>query len=82
MVSLGNGKFIVIEQGAGTDGKVFNRLMLGTDSKRCYRYRGAGLRTLEKSSMSGVAVNAANYANVVTLKKTVLFDLQCSLLDG
>ena len=28
VVSLGNGKFIVIEQGAGTDGKVFNRLML------------------------------------------------------
>ena len=28
MVALGNGKFIVIEQGTGPDGKVFNHLML------------------------------------------------------
>jgi hypothetical protein len=28
MVALGNGKFIVIEQGAAPGGKVFNKLML------------------------------------------------------
>lgn len=74
LVALGGGKFIVIEQGAGVDGKVFNRLMLvqipadATDI-------AAINSDLEKSSMTGAAVNAANYANVVTLKKTLLFDL-------
>jgi len=77
VVSLGNGKFIVIEQGAGTDGKVFNRLMLVQIPSDATDIAALGT-DLEKSSMSGVAVNAANYANVVTLKKTVLFDLNAA----
>ncbi|WP_422996353.1 esterase-like activity of phytase family protein [Undibacterium sp. Di24W] len=74
LVSLGNGKFIVIEQGAGVDGKVFNRLMLVQIPTNATDIATIGT-DLEKSSMTGAAVNAANYANVVTLKKTLLFDL-------
>jgi hypothetical protein len=74
LVSLGGGKFVVIEQGAGTDGKVFNRLMLVQIPANASDIATIG-SDLEKSSMSGVAVNAANYADVVTLKKTLLFDL-------
>lgn len=74
VVSLGNGKFIVIEQGAGVDGKVFNRLML-VQVPSDVTDIAALSSDLEKSSMSGVAVNAANYANVVTLKKILLLDL-------
>lgn len=77
VVSLGNGKFIVIEQGAGTDGKAFNRLML-VQVPNDVTDIAALNSDLEKSSMSGVAVNAANYANVVTLKKTLLFDLNAA----
>lgn len=74
LVSLGNGKFIVIEQGAGVDGKVFNRLMLVQIPSNATDIAAIGT-DLEKSSMTGAAVNAVNYANVVTLKKTLLFDL-------
>lgn len=74
LVSLGGGKFIVIEQGAGSDGKVFNRLML-VQIPATVTDIAALSSDLEKSSMTGAAVNAANYANVVTLKKTLLFDL-------
>lgn len=77
VVSLGNGKFIVIEQGAGVDGKVFNRLMLVQIPVDATDIAALGT-DLEKSSMSGVAVNAANYANVIPLKKTVLFDLNAA----
>lgn len=77
VVSLGNGKFIVIEQGAGVDGKVFNRLML-VQIPADVTDIAALSSDLEKSSMSGAAVNAANYANVVTLKKTQLFDLNAA----
>lgn len=74
LVSLGGGKFVVIEQGAGIDGKVFNRLMLVQIPADVTDIAALG-SDMEKSSMSGVAVNAANYASVVTLKKTLLFDL-------
>lgn len=74
LVSLGGGKFIVIEQGAGPDGKVFNHLMLVQIPAAVTDIAALG-SDLEKSSMSGVAQNAANYANVITLKKTLLFDL-------
>lgn len=77
LVSLGNGKFIVIEQGAGVDGKVFNRLMLVQIPSNATNIAALGT-DLEKSSMTGAAVNAANYANVVTLKKTLLFDLNAA----
>lgn len=74
LVSLGGGKFIVIEQGAGTDGKVFNRLMLVQIPSNATDIAAMGT-DLEKSSMTGATVNGVNFANVVTLKKTLLFDL-------
>ncbi|MBR7794353.1 esterase-like activity of phytase family protein [Undibacterium sp. FT147W] len=74
LVALGGGKFIVIEQGAGVDGKIFNRLMLVQITTDATDIAAMGT-DLEKSSMTGAAVNGVNYANVVTLKKTVLFDL-------
>lgn len=77
LVSLGGGKFIVIEQGAGVDGKVFNHLMLVQIPANATDIAAMN-SDLEKSSMSGAAVNAVNYANVVTLKKTRLLDLNAA----
>lgn len=74
MVSLGNGKFIVVEQGTGTDGKVFNKLMLVQVPSNATDIANMGT-DLEKSSMTGAAVNGSNYAEIVLLKKTQLFDL-------
>jgi hypothetical protein len=78
VVALGNGKFIVIEQGAAPSGKVFNKLMLveianATDINAAAF--NAATSDLEKSSMGGVAVNGADWSKVVALKKTVLLDL-------
>ncbi|MYM85331.1 esterase-like activity of phytase family protein [Duganella sp. FT50W] len=78
VVALGNGKFIVIEQGAAPNGKVFNKLMLieiaaATDiSASAFN---ATTSDLEKSSMAGAAVNGADWKAVTTLKKTLLLDL-------
>ena len=77
LISLGNGKFVVIEQGAGTDGKVFNRLMLLQIPANVTDIATLGT-DLEKSSMTGTVVNAANYTNVVVLKKTLLLDLNAA----
>jgi hypothetical protein len=78
MVALGNGKFIVIEQGALPSGKVFNKLML-VEIGGATDIAGAAFNVktsdLEKSSMGGVAVNGADWKNVVALKKTLLLDL-------
>lgn len=74
MVSLGNGKFIVIEQGTGPDGKTFNKLMLVQVPSNATNIANMGT-DLEKSSMTGAAVNGVNYADVVLLKKTQLLDL-------
>ncbi len=78
MVALGNGKFIVIEQGAAPSGKVFNKLML-VEIGDATDISGAAFNSatsdLEKSSMGGAAVNGADWSKVVTLKKTVLLDL-------
>lgn len=78
VVALGNGKFIVIEQGAGTDGKVFNNLVLveiGNATDIGTAAFNPATSDLEKSSMGAVAVNGADWASVVPLKKTVLFNL-------
>jgi hypothetical protein len=78
LVALGNGKFIVIEQGAAPSGKVFNKLML-VEIANATDIAGTSFNVktsdLEKSSMSGAAVNGADWKNVVTLKKTLLLDL-------
>jgi len=78
MVALGNGKFIVIEQGAAPTGKVFNKLMLAEIGNATDINAAAfnpATSDLEKSSMGAVAVNGADWSKVVTLKKTLLLDL-------
>jgi hypothetical protein len=78
VVALGNGKFIVIEQGADPAGKVFNKLMLvetGGATDIAAAPFNADTSDLEKSSMSGAAVNGADWSKVVPLKKTQLLDL-------
>ena len=78
MVALGNGKFIVIEQGAAPNGKVFNKLMLveiGNATDINAAAFNSATSDLEKSSMGGVAVNGADWSKVVPLKKTLLLDL-------
>ncbi|MFS2006063.1 esterase-like activity of phytase family protein [Duganella sp. CT11-25] len=78
VVALGNGKFIVIEQGAAPGGKVFNKLMLveiGTATDIAGAAYNVTTSDLEKSSMGGVAVNGADWKSVTTLKKTLLLDL-------
>lgn len=72
LVALGDGKFVVIEQGEGFDGKIFNKLMLvetGAASDI------PDTSDLEKSSMSGEAVHGVSWAAVVPLKKTFLLNL-------
>jgi hypothetical protein len=79
MVSIGDGKFIVIEQGEGADGEVFNKLMLvdiaGASDIAAAAFNPA-TSDLEKSSMAGAVVNGADWSTVVPLKKTVLLDLK------
>lgn len=78
VVALGNGRFIVIEQGADPAGKVFNKLMLveiGVATDIAVTAFNADTSDLEKSSMSGAAVNGADWSKVVPLKKTPLLDL-------
>lgn len=78
MVALGNGKFIVIEQGAAPNGKVFNKLMLvelaGATDINGVAFNPA-TSDLEKSSMGAAVVNGADWSKVVALKKTQLLDL-------
>jgi hypothetical protein len=80
MVSLGNGKFIVIEQGASsaTGNPVFNRLMLveiGNATDISLAAYNPETSDLEKSSMAGAAVSSADFSGVIMLKKTLLLDL-------
>ncbi len=80
MVSLGNGKFIVIEQGASsaTGNPVFNRLMLveiGSATDIAQAGFNPETSDLEKSSMAGAKVSGADYAAVTSIKKTLLLDL-------
>ncbi len=78
VVSLGNGKFIAIEQGArASDAKVFNHLVLIELPANATDIAALG-SDLEKSSLTGTAVNGVDYAAVVPLKKTRLFDLNAA----
>ncbi len=78
VVSIGNGKFIVIEQGKSAEGEVINKLMLidlaGASDISVAAFSPA-TSDLEKSSMADAPVNGADWAAVVPLKKTVLLDL-------
>jgi hypothetical protein len=81
VVSLGNGRFIVIEQGAAPSGKVRNLLMLvelGSATNIAGSVYNPATSDLEKSSMAGVAVNGADYTGVVAMKKTLLLDLNAA----
>ena len=78
MVALGDGKFIVIEQGEGPNGTMFNKLMLveiGAATDIAAAHYNPGTADLEKSSMSGVSEGGASWAGVVPLTKTMLLDL-------
>lgn len=77
LVALGNNKFIVVEQGAGPDGKVFNRLMLVQIPANATDIAAIS-SDLEKSSMTGTAINGVNFADIVMLKKTLLLDLNAT----
>lgn len=75
VVSLGNGKFIVIEQGARkSDGKVQNWLMLVELPANATDITSLDSE-LEKNSMNPSVTSAIAWSNVVTLRKTKLFDL-------
>lgn len=83
MVSLGNGKFIVIEQGASsaTGNPVANRLMLveiGNATDISQATFNPETSDLEKSSMAGAAVNSADFSGVTMIKKTLLLDLNAA----
>lgn len=81
VVALGNGKFIVIEQGAGASGQVVNKLMLvevGNATDIAAAAYNPATSDLEKSSMGALAVNGADWSSVVPLKKTLLFDLNAA----
>ena len=75
MVSLGGGRFIVIEQGARkSDAKVFNKLML-VEIPASATDIAALDHNLEISSITQAASGTANWSTVVPMKKTELLDL-------
>lgn len=77
LVSLGGGKFIVIEQGADGAGAVRNFLMLVEVPSNATDIASIGIE-LEKNSIDGSTAAATSWANVVKLKKTVLLDLNAA----
>ncbi len=78
VVALGGGKFVVIEQGEGADGKMFNKLML-VETAAATDIGAAGFNPdsadLERSSMCEAPVNGASWSQVAPLKKTLLLNL-------
>lgn len=69
LVALGDGKFVVIEQGEGADGYMFNKLML-VEIAQASDIASCGPE-LEKSSISG----GAQWAGIKPMAKRVLLDL-------
>lgn len=75
VVSLGNGRFIVIEQGARkSDAKVVNKLMLVELPANATDIAAQG-HELEISSITQAPSGTADYSKVVTMRKTELLDL-------
>lgn len=78
VVAIGGGKFIVIEQGEGADGNMFNKLML-INTAAATNIGAAAFNPdsadLERSSMLGAAVNGADWSGVTPLEKTQLLSL-------
>jgi len=78
VVSLGQGKFVVIEQGARkSDGKVVNKLMLVEIPANATDIVALG-HDLEISSITQAVSNGADWSTVATLRKTELFDLNAA----
>ncbi len=77
LVSLGNGKFIVIEQGADATGAVRNFLMLVEVPATATDIATLGIE-LEKNSIDGSTAVATRWTDVVKLRKTVLLDLNAA----
>lgn len=77
LVSLGEGRFIVIEQGADAAGRVRNFLMLVQIPANATDITAQGSE-LEKNSIDGTTTTATPWKQVVTLKKTVLLDLNAA----
>ncbi|MES2017424.1 MAG: esterase-like activity of phytase family protein [Pseudomonadota bacterium] len=78
LVALGDGKFVVIEQGEGADGHMVNKLMLvdvGGATDISDAACNPDTSDLEKSSMSGKSVHGALWADVIPLTKTELLNL-------
>lgn len=74
MVALSNGKFLVIEQGTDGAGAVRNFLMLVEIPSNATNIVGDGIE-LEKNSIDGSTSTTHPWSSVITLKKTVLLDL-------
>ena len=78
IAAIGEGRFIVIEQGESASGGRFNKLML-VDTRLATNIADEVFQPissdLEKSSMAGRAVNGARWADVIALVKTELLDL-------
>ena len=78
MAALGGGKFVVIEQGEGAGGAMFNKLMLVQTGAATDIGAGAfnpDSADLERSSMGGAPVNGADWSAVTPLRKTELLSL-------
>jgi hypothetical protein len=73
VAALGKGKFVVIEQGEGASGAIFNHLML-IDTADASDISACGSE-LERSSMAGAPVDGADWGAVRPLRKTLLLDL-------
>lgn len=77
LVALGNGRFIVIEQGTDASGAVRNFLMLVELPADASDIAAIGIE-LEKNSIDASTPSALNWSQVVKLKKTVLLDLNAA----
>lgn len=78
VAAIGDGKFIVIEQGEGADGTIFNHLMLLETAGASDIGRAdfnPDTPDLEQSSLRGEPVNGADWRAVVPMKKSRLLDL-------
>lgn len=74
VLALGNGKFIVIEQGAGADGTVRHDLMLVEIPVGASNIADIGAE-LEANSIDGATASSIAWSAVVKLKKTRLLEL-------
>jgi hypothetical protein len=74
VLALPNGKFLVIEQGTDSAGNVRNLLMLVEIPAGVTDITADGIE-LEKNSIDGSTATSHTWATAVTLKKTLLLDL-------